>query len=59
VSTLNLREIIINNHDQLKQRHRDVRDSQTLNISLRIHRSLSWLKRAELADDLDGKFIFL
>jgi hypothetical protein len=59
VSTLNLREIIINNHAQLKQRHRDVRESQTLNISLRIHRSLSWLKRAELADDLDGKFIFL
>lgn len=47
------------NHDELKQRHRKERDAQPINLRLRIHRALSWLKRAELANDLDGRFIFL
>lgn len=46
-------------YDELKQRHRQERDAQAINLRLRIHRALSWLKRAELADDLDGRFIFL
>lgn len=29
------------------------------NLRLRVHRALSWLDRAEQADDLDGRFIFL
>lgn len=47
------------NHDTLKQRHRLTRDAEPTNLRVRIHRSLSWLKRAEQADDQDGRFIFL
>ncbi|MDH0097764.1 HEPN domain-containing protein [Pseudomonas sp. GD04158] len=43
----------------LKQRHRQERDAQHPNLRLRVHRALSWLDRAEQADDLDGRFIFL
>ncbi|WP_185267485.1 HEPN domain-containing protein [Halopseudomonas xiamenensis] len=43
----------------LKQRHRQERDEQHENLRLRIHRALSWLQRAEMADDADGRFIFL
>ena len=46
-------------HDELKTRHRLLRDTEPANLRLRIHRALSWLKRAELADDLDGRFLFL
>ena len=46
-------------HDELKAKHRALRDAEHINLRLRIHRSLSWLKRAEQADDLDGRFIFL
>lgn len=46
-------------HDTLKSRHRTLRDAEHVNLRLRIHRSLSWLKRAEQADDQDGRFIFL
>ena len=46
-------------HDELKTRHRLVRDAEPANLRLRIHRSLSWLRRAEQADDQDGRFIFL
>ena len=42
----------------LKQRHRQERESQHPNLRLRVHRTLSWLDRAEQADDLDGRFIF-
>lgn len=35
------------------------RDAQHPNLRLRVHRALSWLDRAEQADDLDGRFIFL
>ena len=45
--------------DELKRRHRAERDDQHGNLSLRVHRALSWLKRAEMADDADGQFIFL
>lgn len=44
---------------RLKQRHRLVRDGYPQNLNLRVHRSLSWLQRAESADDADSKFIFL
>jgi len=46
-------------HATLKQRHRLVRDGHPTNLTLRIHRALSWLNRAEQAEDADGKFIFL
>lgn len=42
----------------LKQRHRGERDALHSNLRLRVHRALSWLDRAEQADDLDGRFIF-
>lgn len=45
--------------DELKQRQRAERDGYHENLGLRVHRALSWLQRAELADDLDGQFIFL
>ncbi|OAN92954.1 hypothetical protein A8B84_20540 [Marinobacter sp. EhC06] len=46
-------------YEQLKHRHRNERDQFHPNLSLRVHRSLSWLQRAEMQDDLDGRFIFL
>lgn len=46
-------------YETLKQQHRRVRDSYPADLNLRIHRSLSWLKRAEISDDDDGRFIFL
>ncbi|MCK0165801.1 HEPN domain-containing protein [Marinobacter sp. S6332] len=46
-------------YQQLKQRHRAERDNYHTNLSLRVHRSLSWLQRAEQAEDPDGRFIFL
>ena len=45
---------------QLKARHRAERDGHDETLSLRLHRALSWLNRAEqLADDPDSQFIFL
>ena len=45
---------------QLKARHRAERDGHDETLSLRLHRALSWLDRAEqLADDPDSQFIFL
>ena len=46
-------------YERLKLRHRNVRDGYPANLNLRIPRALSWLKRAEMADDLDGRYIFL
>lgn len=46
-------------HATLKQRHRLVRAGHPISLTLRIHRALSWLNRAEQAQDIDGKFIFL
>lgn len=44
----------------LKQRHRELRDDFPQALSLRIHRALSWLQRAEQEpDDDDARFIFL
>jgi Apea-like HEPN len=48
------------NYQTLKARHRAERGSYHQNLSLRVHRALSWLDRAEqLHDDADGRFIFL
>lgn len=44
---------------QLKKRHRLERDNQHINLSLRLHRALSWLNRAEQENDPDSRFIFL
>ena len=47
-------------YDDLKQRHRALRDGFEPSLSLRVHRALSWLQRAEQeADDPDAQFIFL
>lgn len=52
--------MVTKTHTILKQRHRLERENQPADIRLRIHRALSWLKRAEMSqDDLDGQFIFL
>jgi len=47
------------NYQALKERHRAERENYPANLSLRVHRSLSWLQKAESMDDLDGQFIFL
>ncbi len=46
-------------HATLKARQRAEREHHAEGIALRIHRALSWLNRAELCDDGDGRFIFL
>ena len=52
-------------HDELsfaalKEKQRRLREGFETNLGLRVHRSLSWLQRAELsADDPDSQFIFL
>ena len=49
-------------YEGLKARHRAEREGWHANLSLRVHRALSWLDRAEqLAEqnDVDGQFIFL
>ena len=45
---------------ELKDRQREIRDSFPESLSLRTHRALSWLCRAEKDDeDLDARFLFL
>ena len=49
-------------YERLKERHRAEREGWHPNLSLRVHRALSWLKRAEQLEaqqDLDGEFILL
>jgi hypothetical protein len=46
-------------HTKLKARQRKERSTFPIGLSLRVHRSLSWLDRAEQCEDLDGKFVFL
>ena len=46
-------------HHILKDRHREIRDGLPSNLSLRIHRALSWLNCSEQKEDDDSKFIFL
>ena len=43
----------------LKAYQREHRDGFHQNLALRTHRALSWLDRAEQAEDQDSKFIFL
>jgi len=43
----------------LKETHREIRDDLPQNLSLRVHRALSWLDCAEQKKDDDSKFIFL
>lgn len=46
-------------YEALKTKQRLVRESFPVNLGLRVHRALSWLHRAELAeDDFDAVFIF-
>lgn len=46
-------------HRELKTRQRAERDGWPEFLSLRVHRALSWLHRAEQCDDEDGRFVFL
>lgn len=46
-------------HAELKTRQREDREDWPEFLSLRVHRALSWLDRAERCDDEDGRFIFL
>jgi len=46
-------------YEKLKSRQRAERDNYPEHLSLRVHRALSWLNRAEQCDDTDGRFIFL
>lgn len=43
----------------LKERHRRERGSYPQALSLRVHRALSWLNKAEQCEDYDSQFIFL
>lgn len=48
------------NFQELKQLHRQTREHCAPELSLRIHRALSWLNKAEQSqDDIDAQFIFL
>ena len=46
-------------YSELKERHREIRDSLPTNLSLRVHRSLSWLQCAEQQENEDARFVFL
>ncbi len=47
-------------HETLKSKHRNLRDGHPIPLTLRVHRALSWLGRAEAEDDdLDVRFILL
>ena len=46
-------------HQTLKNRQRSEREGWPEFLSLRVHRALSWLNRAERCEDDDGCFIFL
>lgn len=46
--------------DQLKEQHRAVRHNMTQDDSTRLHRSISWFRRAEqITNDGDARFLFL
>lgn len=46
--------------EQLKEKQRRLRDNFPLPLTLRVHRALSWLRRAEAEqEDLDVRFILL
>ena len=48
------------NYKTLKDRHRNERGSFPQGLSVRIHRALSWLQRAEQESaDVDAQFLFL
>ena len=46
-------------YQHLKTRQRAERVNYPEHLSLRVHRALSWLNRAEQCQDDDGRFIFL
>lgn len=49
----------MSSYERLKSRQRAEREGHHPNLALRVHRALSWLNRAEQAEDPDGRFIFL
>ncbi len=51
---------MIQGYKALKTRQRKERDNYPINLSMRVHRALSWLNKAsQCEDDLDSEFIFL
>ncbi|MFW6094433.1 MAG: hypothetical protein ACODAC_10715 [Pseudomonadota bacterium] len=54
-----MRESTATTFDILKAKQREISDGFPDDLALRVHRALSWLHRAELAeDDFDAAFIF-
>lgn len=51
--------MLLISYQTLKARQRAERDKYPEHLSLRVHRALSWLNRAEQCQDDDGRFIFL
>ena len=46
-------------HEYLKNKQREIREGFPDSMGLRVHRSISWIGRAENCEDNDGKFLFL
>jgi hypothetical protein len=49
----------MSDYQHLKTRQRAERANYPEHLSLRVHRALSWLDRADQCEDSDGRFIFL
>lgn len=54
-------EILVNvmSFEGLNARYRQERHEYSDELRLRLHRALSWLRKADQCDDLDSQFIFL
>lgn len=46
-------------HQELKAKQRSLRAEFPETMGLKVHRALSWLERAEMAQDDDARFLFL
>ena len=46
-------------HAALKKKQKTLREDFPETMGLRVHRALSWIARAEVAEDTDARFIFL
>ena len=52
-----MERVMIISYKVLKDRHRAERGNFSQNLSLRVHRALSWLGKSEQCDDLDSQYI--
>ena len=44
---------------QLHERHRSLREKQSEALATRLHRAISWLRRAQMEGDDDTRFVHL